>query len=465
MLKKENKKGKIHKVFNLFGIRFKFFVGFESSFYINKYLKNIRPYKSSSHKIWDVEPKNRNQILKLDWNEATIPPSPLVQERLQKLLDEKNFLNLYPRTQNDKILNLLAKYTGLNEYNLQYFASSDSLHEYIAKMYIKENDKVLIQGPSYDNFRLTAQANGADIYYSEVNDDFEFNQEKFYNDLVKIKPTFVYICSPNNPCGYVNSISYIEKLLKDFVGTMFLVDEAYFEFCRESVQDLVLKYENILISRTMSKAFALANLRFGYLISSKNNIYNIANIRNPKNINSFTQEAAIAVLEDIPYMENYVNEVNRAKSFFYNEIAKFSDIIAYPSKANFVLLKFSNYKLKTDLYNYLQKNDIFVRNLQQSRKLYKCLRITIGTLPQMQRVIQVISEFFETSHSKNSDYSKIAFFDFCETLVNFQTGDAFIYYVAKNCKSLKIKFKRYCIDKKIKILKPFKILKTSLFEL
>ena len=89
---------KIHNVFTLFGVRFKFFIGIANSLYVNKYLQGIKPYKSSSHKIWDVEPDARKDILKLDWNEASIPPSPKVMVRMKSLLNEDVFLNLYPKT-------------------------------------------------------------------------------------------------------------------------------------------------------------------------------------------------------------------------------------------------------------------------------------------------------------------------------------------------------------------------------
>ena len=460
-LEKVKNDKKIHNVFTLFGIRIKFFIGFANSLYVNKYLQGIKPYKASSHKIWDVPEEERKNILKLDWNEATIPPSPKVKERFQELLKEDNFLNLYPKTYNDKLLESLSAYVNMPKENIQYFSSSDAIHEYIAKLYIKENDKVLIQGPSYDNFRLTAEANGAQIYYSEVDSEtYRLNEEKFKADIKKISPSFVYICSPNNPCGFINSTEYIEDLLKTFSGTMFLVDEAYEEFSKISAKALVIKYENILITRTMSKAFALANLRFGYLLASKDNILSINSIRNPKNIGTFTQEAAIAVLSDIEYMENYVKEVKLAKEYFLNNIKKYSQIKAFPSHSNFILLKFNTYGLKIRLFNFLQQHNIFVRELTQSQILYNCLRITIGTTQQMQKVMNTIEDFFENQekeHNKAKD--KVAFFDFCETITNFQTGNAFIYYVVKHEQSisfkLKILWKKTIIKLKSKLIKKY----------
>ncbi len=449
---------KIHNVFTLFGIRFKFFIGIANSLYINKYLQGIKQYKSSSHKIWDVEPDERKNILKLDWNEASVPPSPKVMKRIKDLLEEDVFFNLYPKTYNKKLLNLLAQYVKLPQENIQYFSSSDAIHEYISKLYIKENDKVLIQGPSYDNFRLTAEANGAKVYYSEVNKNtFTLNENKFKRDIKALDPSFVYICSPNNPCGFVNSVSYIEDLLRSFPGTMFLIDEAYAEFSKTTAKDLVLKYDNILITRTMSKAFALANLRFGYLLASKNNITSITSIRNPKNIGTFTQEAAIAVLEDIQYMTNYVEEVNKAKQYFYNEIKKHKQIKTFPSSSNFILMKFENYGLKTRMFKYLQENNIFIRELVQSPILYKCLRITIGTEAQMKSVMDVIDRFFELEKTpKEKIKNKVALFDFCETISDFQTGDAFIYYVANHENSFKMNIKKFLNAKIVKLKRKFK---------
>ena len=436
---------KIHNVFTLFGIRFKFFLGIANSLYVNKYLHGIKPYKSSSHKIWDVAPEERKNILKLDWNEASVPPSPKVMQRIQELLKEDNFLNLYPKTYNSSLMELLSKYVCLPKENIQYFSSSDAIHEYIAKLYIKENDKVLIQGPSYDNFRLTAEANGAKVYYSEVDGkSYSLNESIFKADIEKVDPSFVYICSPNNPCGFINKTEYIELLLKEFPGVMFLIDEAYEEFSKISAKNLVLKYDNILITRTMSKAFALANLRFGYLLASKENVLSITSIRNPKNIGTFTQEAAIAALSDIDYMENYVKEVNSAKEYFYENIKKHKEIKTFPSCANFVLMEFENFGIKTRLFNFLQQKNIFVRELVQSPLLYKCLRITIGTVSQMKYVLDVIDQFFEQENEETVKVQeKIAFFDFCETIANFQTGDAFIRYVLNKEQAYSFNFYTY----------------------
>lgn len=365
--------------------------------YINKYLRNFKPYKLASHKVWTVSPSERKNILKLDWNEATIPPSPLVADRLKGLVMGGNFYNLYPSTYNQELLNLLSAYTELPAENLQYFASSDSLHEYIAKLYITVGDPVLLLGPTYDNFRLTAEVCGADIYYHMLDETFRFDASAFKDDIRRIDPSLVYICNPNNPTGTQHSVEFIKELLDEFPQVLFLIDEAYAEFSEISAKELVLKYENILISRTMSKAFALANFRFGYLIASKSNIDYISSIRNPKNITTFAQEAAIGALSDIDYMKKYVSEVRKAKKQFICDMDKLSDFLScIYGGGNFVLLALKNVNDKMLLMQKLISENIYVRDVSQTKYLEEfCIRVTIGTCEQMAKVAKVISDYFE----------------------------------------------------------------------
>ena len=361
----------------------------------NKYLRNLKPYKLASHKIWSVPPEGRNDILKLDWNEATIPPSPLVEKRIRHLLEEPCFFNLYPSTHNEELLGLLSDYVRLPKENLQYFGSSDALHEYVCKVFISVGDPVMILGPSYDNFRLTCQANGAEVSFSNYNDDFSFSADRFEADINQREPAVVYICNPNNPTGNVHEQTYIEHLLNEFPDTLFLIDEAYYEFSGITCKDLVLKYDNILISRTMSKAFALANFRVGYLIGSRDNVQFVNRIRNPKNLSTFAQEAACGALSDLPYMWDYVDEVNRAKASFTKEMNPLSHIFdVIPGHGNFLLFRFPAYEEKKALMDFLAGHNIFVRDTTQAEIVRNCFRITIGTRNQMKGVAHLISSFY-----------------------------------------------------------------------
>jgi histidinol-phosphate aminotransferase len=361
--------------------------------FINKYLRNLAPYKVASHKVWEVSDENRKSILKLDWNEATMPPSPRVKERLSKLVENEDVYFLYPSTNNDEILQRLSIYTKLPVDNLLYFASSDSLHEYLVRMYITVGDPILILGPTYDNFRLTSEAQGAVVHYFNYNLDFTLNEEEFLNSIKSISPSLVYICNPNNPSGNLIPKYFLNKIINQFPDIIFLVDEAYYEFSNETMADEVIFSPNLFVSRTFSKAFALANFRAGYLISDANNIQQISKIRNPKNFTTFAQEAVIGVLSDVDYMKRYVDEVLITKTWFEKELLKNPYIIkVFKSSANFVLVEFQDFDIKMNIFNNLSGNNIFVRNLLHSDMLINTLRITIGTRAQMERVINCLSE-------------------------------------------------------------------------
>jgi histidinol-phosphate aminotransferase len=359
--------------------------------FINKYLRNLAPYKVASHKVWEVSDQDKSNILKLDWNEATIPPSPKVKERLKVLVENENLYYLYPSTNNNEILQRLSIYNKIPFDNIQYFASSDSLHEYLVRMYITVGDPILILGPTYDNFRLTSQSQGAVINYYDYDSDFNLNENGFVASIKDLNPSLVYICNPNNPSGNLVSCVFLKYLITTFPEVIFLVDEAYFEFSNNSIAHEVVNFPNLFVSRTFSKAFALANFRAGYLISDVNNIQQISKIRNPKNFTTFAQEAVIGVLSDLEYMHSFVSEVNSAKKWFVGELEKLNFIDkVFESHANFVLVRFVDFEVKMKIFNQLSENNIFVRNLLHSEKLINCLRISIGTKLQMERVLKTL---------------------------------------------------------------------------
>ena len=205
----------------------------------------------------------------------------------------------------------------------------------------------------------------------------------------------VYICNPNNPTGNVHSKEYIEHLLQEYPDTLFLIDEAYYEFAGITAKDLVLQYDNILISRTMSKAFALANFRLGYLIAGKDNVQFINKIRNPKNLSTFAQIAGCAALEDSQYMWDFVDEVHKGMAYFAEAMEAYAaNLTVHPSHGNFMLIEFESYEDKMALLNYLAEHNIFVRDTTQAPSVRNCFRITIGTKKQMEQVAKTIKQFY-----------------------------------------------------------------------
>ena len=360
----------------------------------NKNIKKLKPYKLSTHKAW--ENIDDGDVLKLDWNEATCSASPGVIERVSHFI-KNGRLNWYPDVANNELLEKLAKYVGISKEKIQYFGSSDYLQEYISTCYLDQDDIVLILGPTYDNFRVTAESVGSKVKFFYLDENFKFNHEAFIKHLNEINPKFVYICNPNNPTGTLIKKNTIKNLLMLFPDTMFLIDEAYYEFAGESCASLVNNFNNILISRTFSKAFAIASFRIGYAVSAEQNIINLSKIRNSKNITQLSQIAAIAALDDIKYTKEYIEEVKSAKDVFVRFLEKYKKFGIDPidGYGNYILIKIKNgHKIK--LLSYLETKKIYVRDYGHVSGMEDCIRITIGTSEQMAYVSEEIENYLSS---------------------------------------------------------------------
>lgn len=358
---------------------------------MNKFIKNMKPYKLASHTIWEKETKSN--ILKLDWNESTIEPSQSVKQALFDALNE-NTIRYYPDVKNEKLLNKIAEYLDLSVEYVQYFGSSDSAHESIVRALLNENDIVLMLAPTYDNFRTTCESQGAKVCYSMLDENFLWSLDKFEHDLNVNKPSLAYICNPNNPTGTVVSRSDIEYLVTKYENIIFVIDEAYYEFTQSSCSSLVSEYNNIIITRTFSKAYSLAGMRIGYIATDVVLLNAINKVRNAKNIPQLSQVAALASLENNSYMKEYVSEVNLTKEWFGKELLNLNMDFRRVSvlAGNFLIVEFKTIEAKLSFIEYLEDNLIFVRNLSHMKEVELCARVTIGTKQQMSYVMAVLKE-------------------------------------------------------------------------
>lgn len=356
--------------------------------FTNKYVKVLKPYPVVSHRAWELVAEK--DVLKLDWNELTVSPSPKVKEAILEFL-EHGRLNWYPDLENKELLRLIAEYSNVTKENVQYFASSDSLHEYIVRAFTEPSERALILAPTYDNFRAVVESNGV-ITESYHFPEFDRINYQHFSDYIDLHcPKVVYICNPNNPTGFIHPIYEIEQLLYRHANVMFIIDEAYYEFSKESASKLVSQYENLVISRTFSKAFGLASFRIGYAISSQQNIQTLSKIRNPKNINSFSQVAAIAALSDINYMKSLSSEIIIEKEKLTEKL-RVKGYRVYSGGGNFLMLKM-DVDTQERFINYLSQKNIFVRSYGHILGMEGCIRITVGVENQMEKLWNYIDEF------------------------------------------------------------------------
>jgi histidinol-phosphate aminotransferase len=168
---------------------------------------------------------------------------------------------------------------------------------------------------------------------------------------------------------------------------MFFLDEAYYEFRGDTVISLVKKYDNIIIFRTFSKAFGLAGLRLGYIISNFENINLINKVRNGKEVSSLAQIAGVAAILNYSHYLNRVKDLIDVREWFYNEIKILDNYQVFESSSNFLLVKHSESK---QIIKHLYKNKILVRDRSSMHLLNNCFRITIGSKQEMAKVLEIL---------------------------------------------------------------------------
>lgn len=350
-------------------------------------LKNLKPYRLSSHKAWS----SGSGTLKLDWNESTKCLSENVKQALIEEITNGN-LNWYPNVDNDELREAISEYSDVGNSNVQYFASSDALHEYIALAFVENSDRILIIGPTYDNFRAVVAAAGANAqFYNSKDESLQINISQLNTDLQLICPKVVYIVNPNNPTGNLYSKEEIGFLLSSHPDILFIVDEAYFEFSGKTSSSLVSVYSNLIISRTFSKAFGLASFRIGYCLAHDSIISALNKVRNAKNVSHLAQVAALAVLKDLNPINKYVDEVIQQRESFFNFLQQFSRYKPLPSKANFIFVKMNSDV--DEFTSFLEKKKIFIRDYSHLEMTRSYVRFTIGDTQVMNSVKRAIIEF------------------------------------------------------------------------
>jgi histidinol-phosphate aminotransferase len=226
------------------------------------------------------------------------------------------------------------------------------------------------------------------LNYSYINNPFGDHTYNF-DDI--INNDVIYITNPNNPTGRIIEPVIIKNLLETYPNKLFIIDEAYYEFSNKSCVNLINEFDNIIITRTFSKAFSLASIRLGYICSNEKNIIQINKIRNTKEVNTFAQTLGITALENINYIKDRVDIINKNKKLFINELKKLN-IEFIESMSNFILIRVND---SSFLINKLMKKNILVRDRSSFIGLENCIRITIGEMEDMMTIINTIKTMYE----------------------------------------------------------------------
>ena len=348
----------------------------------NKKTNELKPYVVSERSFNDDE-----DWLILDWNESTYRIDKSLKESLIDFIN-KGKLNLYGDVDCELLRKKIHDILRIDEFSVTFFNGSDSALNICFESILEIGDDVLTIEPEYSQVDTFIKMKGG------VKNSFLLKSidKPSIDDLNRslIGKKIFYFSNPNNPIGYLFSKNEIEDMLIANPSVMFFVDEAYYEFSGSNVIDLISKYSNLIIFRTFSKAFGLAGIRLGYVMSAKDNISMINKVRNGKEVSTVAHLAAITALDNYSLLQNRINEVISIRSWFFDELNKLTNYEIFPSFANFLLVKHERYE---EIISKLRDSKILVRDRSSMHMLKNCFRISIGKKSEMERVLDVLKHF------------------------------------------------------------------------
>lgn len=352
-------------------------------------VRELTPYEAvTSQAAIEARPDDETTF-KLDWNEATIPPSPRVNEAIAAYLAGSRSLNWYPQLGSTELLGALSEYTRLSADHLMASNGSDDALHLICSTYLDRGDEVVAPVPTYNHFLVFAQSRGAKIRKVVGDDPFSKNLAGI-REAMSRRTRILYLVSPNNPTGVVIDPADVRQLCQDYPDTLIVLDEAYFEFAQTTGIALVREFENLIVTRTFSKAFGLAGLRVGYLAADPSIVEGLSRIYNPKSVNALGQVGAIAALGDLGWLDDFLAEVNASKELLRDFFAK-KNADAHITPANFVVVRVPNIE---STLGQLSERGVYVRDRSSYPGLEGCLRMSVGTVEQTERLLERLDEVF-----------------------------------------------------------------------
>ena len=283
-------------------------------------------------------------------------------------------LNRYPDPLQNELKQKLSALKSVAVDNIFIGNGSDEVIDLAFRIFCNPGkDKALTFFPTYGMYEVSASINDVELIQLPLNSNFQIDFNSFLSYIKDVNIKMVFICSPNNPTA--NIIKDIEKVLDNFNGIV-IVDEAYIDFSEAySLISKIDKYPNLIVSQTLSKAWAMASIRVGIAYANKSIIDYYNNVKPPYNISQLNQKAAISAIDDIKEYETRKKLIISEKKKLEVELEKINCITKiYPSDANFILVETTDASL---VYSKLVEQKIIVRN--RSSMVNNTVRITVGS--------------------------------------------------------------------------------------
>lgn len=299
-----------------------------------------------------------------------------------------NGINRYPDPHQKALKAKVAEIKGISADSLFIGNGSDEAIDLVYRVFcVPGASNAVSIAPSYGMYEVAAAMNDIEFRKVQLRPDFSMDTEAMLS-AADSKTRLMFICSPNNPTGNSFPVEQIEDILERFGGVVVL-DEAYIDFSvRPSLTSLVKRYPNLIVLQTLSKAWGMAGLRIGLAIADPAVIALMSKVKYPYNINVLAQKMALMKLDEAA-KDKAVAEIVGQRFRLEKELAKCPEVKGiYSRDANFLLVRFEN---PDEVYERLLAGGVIVRNRSKVSGCEGCLRITVGTPVENDRLLRLLS--------------------------------------------------------------------------
>jgi len=323
-----------------------------------------------------LQPKDGERVIKLNTNENPYPPSPWVLEAIRE--EATDGLRLYSDPQSLHLRETAAALYGVAADQILCGNGSDEVLGILLRTFTTRGDAIGFYEPSYSYYKTLGAVYALELCPTPMGDNPENPPMPPNKDL-----SIFFLTNPNSPLGLSLRPEFVARLAKHLRGLL-VVDEAYADFARWNCISLLSEAPNVVITRSLSKAYSLAGLRVGLAMASVACVEQMDKARDHYNLSRIAQAAACVALRDQAFFQENRRRVTRTRDRFVKVLQEL-DLKVEDTDANFVFARFGSPEISLNVFQGLMDRGILVRRFEQE-ELRDGLRITIGTNREMDRL-------------------------------------------------------------------------------
>lgn len=328
-------------------------------------------------------------LIKLNQNENPFD----LPDTIKREIVEDFFLqqwNRYPEVLPLKLIEEISKYLSISEESIIAANGSNELMYTILMAIISKGTKVLIPIPTFFLYEKIVEVFEGTLVRVSANVDLSFDVQKIISTALIEKPSIIILNTPNSPTGQMLSLKDIENIISS-TDAIILVDEAYIEFADlPSAVSLIQKYDRLVILRTFSKAYSLASLRIGFLLTNPALCKEFKKPKIPFTVNNFSSGAAIKLMQQKEMILERIRYIKLQRDYLFKELSAIKTIKVFSSQTNFLIFQMKN---RTDvLLDKLLNDNILIRDVGSYPMLENTLRVNVGTEVENTTFISVLKK-------------------------------------------------------------------------